>query len=93
MPGCRHCSTRSYNPRRVRAWQSAFLTFAGREDELGALLDLLDASGGLPAAAVVVGEAGIGKTALWLAAVEAAGRAAIWCSPAGRPKRKQLSRS
>jgi DNA-binding CsgD family transcriptional regulator len=44
----------------------------GREDELAALLDLLDAPDELPAAAVVVGEAGIGKTTLSLAVAEAA---------------------
>jgi DNA-binding CsgD family transcriptional regulator len=57
----------------------------GREDELAALLDLLDASDELPAAAVVVGEAGIGKTALWLAATAAAdkrGYLVLSCRPA-----------
>jgi hypothetical protein len=44
----------------------------GREDELAALLDLLAAPDGLLVAAVVVGEAGIGKTALSLAAAEVA---------------------
>jgi DNA-binding CsgD family transcriptional regulator len=58
---------------------------AGREDELAALLDLLEAPDELPAAAVVVGEAGIGKTTLWLAAVEAAearGYRVLSCRPA-----------
>ncbi|HEV8249347.1 MAG TPA: AAA family ATPase [Gaiellaceae bacterium] len=41
----------------------------GREEELSSLLALLDA---LPAVGVVSGEAGIGKTALWLAAVDEA---------------------
>jgi DNA-binding CsgD family transcriptional regulator len=57
----------------------------GRENELAALLDLLDASDELPAAAVVVGEAGIGKTALWLAATAAAdkrGYLVLSCRPA-----------
>src|SRR5687767_5984195 len=45
---------------------------AGREVELDALLDLFEATDELPATAVIVGEAGIGKTTLWLAAVEAA---------------------
>jgi DNA-binding CsgD family transcriptional regulator len=57
----------------------------GREDELAALLDLLEAPDELPAAAVVVGEAGIGKTTLWLAAVEAAqarGYLVLSCRPA-----------
>ena len=44
----------------------------GREDELAALLDLLDASADSFAAAVIVGEAGIGKTTLALAATQAA---------------------
>jgi DNA-binding CsgD family transcriptional regulator len=44
----------------------------GREDELAALLDLLGAPDRLFAAAVVVGEAGIGKTTLSLAAAEVA---------------------
>jgi DNA-binding CsgD family transcriptional regulator len=44
----------------------------GRGDELTALLELLDAPEGLPAASVIIGEAGIGKTALWLVAAEAA---------------------
>jgi len=44
----------------------------GREDELAALLDLLATPDALFAAAVVVGDAGIGKTTLSLAAAEAA---------------------
>jgi len=44
----------------------------GREEELGALLDVLDTPEGLPAVAVVVGEAGIGKTTLWLSGIDAA---------------------
>lgn len=43
-----------------------------REDEFAALLDLLDTPAAGFVAAVVVGDAGIGKTTLWLAAVEAA---------------------
>ena len=57
---------------------------AGREDELAALLDLLEAPDELPSCAVVVGEAGIGKTTLWLAAVEAAeerGYLVLSCRP------------
>ena len=45
---------------------------AGREDELAVLVDLLDAPADALAAAVVVGDAGIGKTTLWLAATAAA---------------------
>src|ERR671910_3572726 len=44
----------------------------GREEEHGAVLRLLDEAEQLPAAAVLSGEAGIGKTTLWLAAIEAA---------------------
>ncbi len=44
----------------------------GREEELGALLELLDALEALPSVAVVAGDAGIGKTALWLAGVDLA---------------------
>jgi len=43
----------------------------GREEELGFLHSLLDSSGGL-AAALLEGEAGIGKSTLWLAGVETA---------------------
>ncbi len=58
---------------------------AGREDELAALLDLLEEPALLPAGAVVVGEAGIGKTTLWNAALEAAearGYLVLSCRPA-----------
>ena len=43
----------------------------GREDELAAISDFLDAEG-LPCAVVVEGEPGIGKTTVWLAAIEQA---------------------
>ena len=43
----------------------------GREEELGFLHSFLDSSGGL-AAALLEGEAGIGKSTLWLAGVETA---------------------
>jgi DNA-binding CsgD family transcriptional regulator len=43
----------------------------GREDELAAISDFLDADGP-PCAVVVEGEPGIGKTTLWLAAIEQA---------------------
>jgi DNA-binding CsgD family transcriptional regulator len=45
----------------------------GREAELAELLDVFAAVDDLPAVAVVAGEAGIGKTTLWLAGLEAAG--------------------
>jgi DNA-binding CsgD family transcriptional regulator len=44
----------------------------GREEELGAIAQLLDARDELPGAAVLPGEAGIGKTTLWLAGIDAA---------------------
>jgi DNA-binding CsgD family transcriptional regulator len=44
----------------------------GREEELGAIVRLLDDREHLPGAAVLSGEAGIGKTTLWLAGVDAA---------------------
>jgi len=44
----------------------------GREEEHAALLDLLDAPAEPPAVGVVIGDAGIGKTTVWLVAVEEA---------------------
>jgi DNA-binding CsgD family transcriptional regulator len=44
----------------------------GRDEQLASLVALLDAPDRLPATAVIIGEAGIGKTAIWLAAVEEA---------------------
>jgi DNA-binding CsgD family transcriptional regulator len=44
----------------------------GREEELQAILRVLEEPELLPGVAVVSGEAGIGKTALWLAGIEAA---------------------
>ena len=43
----------------------------GREDELAAISDFLEADGS-PCAVVVEGEPGIGKTTVWLAAIEQA---------------------
>jgi hypothetical protein len=44
----------------------------GREGELDAIVQLLDAPERLPSAAVLSGEAGIGKTTVWLAGIDAA---------------------
>jgi DNA-binding CsgD family transcriptional regulator len=44
------------------------LSVVGRADELSQIGELLDRRDRLPAAALVVGEAGIGKTTVWLAA-------------------------
>lgn len=44
----------------------------GREDELEAILGLLDAPERVPGVTVLPGEAGVGKTTLWLAGLEAA---------------------
>ena len=44
----------------------------GREEELGAIVGLVDAHEDLPGAVVLSGEAGIGKTTLWLAGIDAA---------------------
>jgi hypothetical protein len=44
----------------------------GREDEVAALLAFLDRAGDGPAALVLEGDAGIGKSTLWLAGIEAA---------------------
>jgi DNA-binding CsgD family transcriptional regulator len=66
----------------------------GREEEFAALLDLLDARDKLPATAVVVGEAGIGKTALWLAAVDEAaarGYLVLSCRPSEAESRFSFS--
>jgi DNA-binding CsgD family transcriptional regulator len=57
----------------------------GREDELDALLGFLETPDNLPAIAVVVGDAGIGKTTVWHAAAEAAegrGYLVLSCRPA-----------
>jgi len=48
------------------------LQLVGREEELGQIVRLLDAREQLWAAVVLSGEAGIGKTALWLAGIDAA---------------------
>ena len=49
-----------------------FSGVVGRPVELSALAKFLDAASDQPPAFVIEGEAGIGKTTLWLAAVEQA---------------------
>jgi hypothetical protein len=44
----------------------------GREEELGAIIGLLDAGEQLTRVALLSGEAGIGKTTVWLAGIDAA---------------------
>jgi DNA-binding CsgD family transcriptional regulator len=44
----------------------------GREEEVEAIVRILDAPDDLPTTAVLPGEAGIGKTTLWLAGIDAA---------------------
>jgi DNA-binding CsgD family transcriptional regulator len=45
----------------------------GRDEELDAIVRLLDDPAGLPGTAALCGEAGVGKTTLWLAGLDAAG--------------------
>jgi DNA-binding CsgD family transcriptional regulator len=52
--------------------QAAARDLVGRDEELGTVAGFLDAVVELPGAIVLRGEAGIGKTALWLAGVDAA---------------------
>ena len=59
-------------------------SLVGREEQLESLLALLDDTERLPAVTVVAGEAGIGKSALWLAAVGTAatgGYRTLSCRP------------
>ena len=51
---------------------TAVTQVVGRDEEVSAILELLDAPEELPSVVVITGEAGIGKTALWLAAVDLA---------------------
>ena len=56
----------------------------GREEELGTIVELLDDPGRLPGVVVLAGEAGIGKTTLWAAGIEAAeerGYRVLTCRP------------
>src|ERR671918_2154311 len=58
----------------------------GRDEELGAFAAILEAPEALPAALVLEGEAGIGKTTLWRAGVERAralGFRTLSCRAAG----------
>jgi len=56
----------------------------GRDEELGAIVRILDAPEQLPGVAVLSGEAGIGKTTLWLAGIDA-GAARGYRIPSARP--------
>jgi len=60
----------------------------GRDDELAVLADLFSRRDELPFAAVLEGEAGIGKTALWVAGVEVAA-AASFTVLAARPSESE----
>ena len=60
----------------------------GREDELVSITRLLDARDELPGAVVLHGEAGIGKTSIWLAGRAAAsvrGYRVLSCRPSDVP--------
>ena len=50
--------------------QAAARHLVGRDDELGTVVGFLDAREQLPGAIVLQGEAGIGKTTLWLAGID-----------------------
>jgi DNA-binding CsgD family transcriptional regulator len=59
----------------AQAGQNASVTarhLVGREEELEAIVELLGAAERLPVVAALPGEAGIGKTTLWLAGIDAA---------------------
>src|SRR5262245_15131877 len=56
----------------MNALSSGVPVVVGRQDELASLDRFLAAGDGLPAALVLEGEAGIGKTTLWRSAVAAA---------------------
>ena len=60
------------------------LAIVGREEELAALRKFVEATERLPAAAVVEGAPGIGKTTLWAAALDLAREHSyrvLWCRP------------
>ena len=60
----------------------------GRDDELALLADFFASLEDLPCALVLEGEAGIGKTAVWAAGVEAA-EAASYTVLASRPSESE----
>ena len=65
----------------------------GREEELEAIVGFSTPRSSFPGAVVLPGEAGIGKTTVWLAGIdEAAGAATAFCRP-GRRKPRPGSRS
>src|SRR5687768_7399951 len=59
-------------------------TIVGRDAEVAALRAFLEDTGDIPAALVLEGEAGIGKSTLWLAGVDAA-RSQGWSVLVARP--------
>lgn len=84
LPGCR--LARATRVHELRCWHKVpeIHQLFGRDEETQALLRLLQASERLPAIGVVVGEAGIGKTTLWLSGAKAAevrGYRVLSCRP------------
>lgn len=69
------------------------MTLVGREGELDGPVDLLRVRSRLPLLAAVSGPAGIGKTAIWLAATEEARSLGTGFSSPGRPRPRRASRS
>jgi Cdc6-like AAA superfamily ATPase len=65
----------------------------GREDELEALVDLLETPERPPRTAVLCGEAGIGKTTLWLEATHRAEALGYARRRPGRPRPRPATRS
>ena len=65
----------------------------GREEELGAVSAFLDRAPEAPAALVLEGDAGIGKSTLWLAGVDTAREREHFVLVAGPPRRSRASRT
>ena len=70
--------------------QSVF-EIVGREEELGSLYAFIGDAGGPLAALVLEGEAGIGKSTLWLAGLEHARTRGLRVLPHDRPKPSSAS--